>query len=104
MRQLYHFPLSPFSRRVRLALLHKRLDAKLIDPRSESERRVEVNQLNPLQTVPVLVEDDGFVIADSLSITRYLDCAYPGAAIWPTAPADARRDLRLTALIDGALH
>jgi glutathione S-transferase len=104
MRRLYHFPLSPFSRRVRLALAHKRLEVALIDPRTEPERRAEVNHVHPLQTVPVLVEDDGFAIGDSLSITRYLDCAYPEGPIWPTEPTDARRDLRLTALVDGALH
>jgi len=104
MRRLYHYPLSPFSRRVRLALAHKGLEATLVDPRSEPERRGEVHALNPLRTVPVLVEEGGFAIADSLAITRYLDAAYPERPVWPTAADELGRDLRITALIDGALH
>jgi len=104
MRRLYHYPLSPFSRRVRLALAHKGLEATLVDPRSEPERRSEVHTLNPLRTVPVLVEEGGFAIGDSLAITRYLDAAYPDRPVWPTAAEELGRDLRITALVDGALH
>ena len=46
MRQLYQFPLSPFSRKVRLVLAEKRLPFEM---RTEKpwERREEYLQLNP---------------------------------------------------------
>jgi hypothetical protein len=58
MRVLYHLPLSPYSRKVRLALAEKRLPADL---RAEKvwERRPEYLELNPAGTVPTLVEDNG---------------------------------------------
>ena len=63
MRTLYHLPLSPFSRKVRLVLSEKRLP---FDLRAEKvwERRAEYLELNPAGTVPTLVEDNGLVIPD----------------------------------------
>lgn len=76
MRILHHLPLSPYSRKVRLALAEKRIAFEL---RVEKvwERRPEFLQLNPAGTVPVLVEENGLVIADSYAICEYLDEAYP---------------------------
>src|SRR4249920_18033 len=76
MRILYHLPLSPFSRKVRLVLAEKRLP---FDLRSEKvwERRADYLELNPAGTVPTLVEDNGLAIADSGVICEYLDEAYP---------------------------
>ena len=76
MRILYHMPLSPYSRKVRIALREKGLD---FEPRLEKtlERRTEFLALNPAGKVPVLVEDDGAVVADSVAITEYLEEAYP---------------------------
>ena len=61
MRYLYHLPLSPFSRKVRLVLAEKRLPFEL---RVEKvwERRPEYLELNPAGTVPTLIEDNGLVI------------------------------------------
>ena len=58
MRLLYHLPLSPFSRKVRLALAEKRLGFELAVEKVW-ERRPEFLALNPAAQVPVLVEDDG---------------------------------------------
>ncbi len=76
MRTLYHLPLSPFSRKVRLVLAEKRLP---FDLRTEKvwERRTEYLELNPAGTVPTLVEDNGLAIADSGVICEYLEEAYP---------------------------
>lgn len=61
MRTLYHLPLSPFSRKVRLVLAEKRLP---YDARTEKvwERRAEYLELNPAGTVPTLVEDNSLAI------------------------------------------
>ena len=63
MRILYHLPLSPFSRKVRLVLAERRL---AFDLRLEKvwERRPEYLELNPAGTVPTLIEDNGLVIPD----------------------------------------
>ncbi len=77
MRTLYHLALSPFSRKVRVALREKGLDFQL---RVEKvwERREEFLSLNPAGTVPVLVEEDGSIFADSGVICEYLEEVYPG--------------------------
>jgi glutathione S-transferase len=76
MRLLYHLPLSPYSRKVRLVLAEKRLPFEL---RVEKvwQRRQEYLELNPAATVPTMVEDNGLVIPDSGVICEYLDEAYP---------------------------
>ena len=59
MRRLFHFPTSPFARRVRLALAHKGLTTELCDVRAHPEFLEESRRLSPLKTIPVLVEEDG---------------------------------------------
>ncbi|MDF3065868.1 MAG: putative glutathione S-transferase-like protein [Polyangiaceae bacterium] len=79
---LYHFTTSPFSRRVRLALAHKKLSAELRDARAVAEHRAEVNRLNPLHTVPVLVDGE-VVVSDSTAILHYLERKFPDPPLWP---------------------
>ena len=76
MRVLYHLWLSPFSRKVRVVLGEKALDCELRVERTWA-RRPEFFALNPAGTVPVLVDEDGAVIADSGAICEYLDEVYP---------------------------
>jgi glutathione S-transferase len=80
MRLLYHLPLSPYARKVRLVLAEKRLPFEL---RVEKvwQRRPEYLELNPACTVPTLVEDNGRVVPDSAVICEYLDEAYPEMAL-----------------------
>ncbi len=80
MRILYHLPLSPYARKVRMVLAEKRLPFEL---RVEKvwQRRPEYLELNPAGSVPTLVEDNGLVIPDSSAITEYLDEAYPDTAL-----------------------
>ena len=80
MRILYHLPLSPYARKVRMVLAEKRLPFEL---RVEKvwQRRPEYLELNPAGSVPTLVEDNGLVIPDSGAITEYLDEAYPDTAL-----------------------
>lgn len=80
MRLLYHLPLSPYSRKVRLVLAEKRLPFEL---RVEKvwERREEYLKLNPAGAVPTLIEDNGLVIPDSTVICEYLEEAYPDTGL-----------------------
>lgn len=76
MRVLYHLPLSPFARKVRLVLAEKRLPFEM-QLEKVWERRPEYLAMNPAGTVPTLIEENGLVIADSGVICEYLDEAYP---------------------------
>lgn len=72
MRILYHVWLSPFCRKIRLALAEKKLEFELhVEP--VWERRRSFLALNPAGDVPVLVEPDETVLADSNAIAEYLD-------------------------------
>src|ERR1700757_4314238 len=75
MRTLFHLPLCPFSRKVRVVLKEKNLDFDLKQERVW-ERRPEFLQMNPAAEVPVLLENDGKVIVDSGVICEYLEEAY----------------------------
>ena len=76
MRRLHHFPLDPLSRKLRVALREKNLGFDLLEERP-GDRRDELLQLNPSGDVPVLVDEDGTVVADSHAITEYLEEVYP---------------------------
>jgi glutathione S-transferase len=100
MRQLYHLPLSPTSRKVRLALAEKRLPFEL---RIEKvwEHRPDYLDLNPAGTVPTLVEDSGFAIPDSTVICEYLEEAYPDIRLLGLDTAERVEIRRLVAWFDG---
>jgi glutathione S-transferase len=103
MRVLYHLSLSPYSRKVRIVLREKALDFEL---RTEKvwERRPEFLALNPAGLVPVLVEQDGAVLSDSVAIAEYLDEAYPEPLRLMPAQARARAEVRrLVAWFDGKM-
>jgi glutathione S-transferase len=100
MRYLYHLPLSPNSRKVRLVLAEKRLPVEL---RTEKvwERRPEYLELNAAGTVPTLIEDNGLVIADSAVICEYLEEAYPDTPLLGRTLAERVEVRRLVAWFDG---
>lgn len=104
MRVLYHFEMSTFSRRTRLALAHKGIDVELRDARSNPKWLDEAVRLSPMRTIPVLV-DEGRVLGDSGAIAQYLDLAYPDRpALWPRGADAASRALAITTAIDGAMN
>src|SRR5690349_12856938 len=100
MRYLYHLPLSPHSRKVRLVLGEKRLPFEL---RLEKvwEHRSEYLALNPAGTVPTLLEDNGLAIADSGVICEYLEEAYPDTSLMGRTLAERVEVRRLVAWFDG---
>jgi glutathione S-transferase len=100
MRVLYHLPLSPYARKVRLVLAEKRLPFEL---RLEKvwERRPEYLELNPAGTVPTLVEDNGLVVPDSAVICEYLDEAYPDSSLMGRTLAERIEIRRLASWFDG---
>jgi glutathione S-transferase len=98
MRVLYHLPLSPFSRKVRLALAEKRLAFEL-KQENVWERRMDYLDLNPAGTVPTL-EDNGLVVPGSSVITEYLEEAYPDTPLMGGKLANRVEVRRLVAWFD----
>jgi glutathione S-transferase len=77
MPLLYHYPLCPHSRFVRLILSEYGIAAELIEERA-ADRRQEFLALDPAGRTPLFVDDDGTIVQSAV-IAEYLDEAY-GAA------------------------
>jgi glutathione S-transferase len=50
---------------------------------ADSKFKRKVMALSPAGRVPILVEDDGFAVWDTLAIAEYLAEKYPDRALWP---------------------
>lgn len=99
MRILYHLPLSPYSRKVRMVLAEKRLPFEV---RLEKvwDRQPGYLELNPACTVPTLIEDNGLVIPDSRVICEYLEEAYPDTSLLSRSMPERVEARRLVAWFD----
>lgn len=102
MVRLYHFPLSPFCRKVRLTLAEKRLDVELVeerywDPSPDFLRR------NPAGKVPVLRWDNR-VLSESQAICEYLEETVPTPQLMPRDPDHRYETRRLCAWFDDKFH
>ncbi|HVN88109.1 MAG TPA: glutathione S-transferase family protein [Candidatus Binatia bacterium] len=88
MLTLHYHPFSTYSRRVRIALIEKNIECKLVevDMMAGAHRGEAYRTLNPYGRVPTL-EDDGFVLYESTAILEYLEATHPQP---PLVPADAR--------------
>jgi glutathione S-transferase len=102
MRRLYHLPLSPFCRKIRLVLAEKKIEVELVEEKTW-ERRMDFLRLNPSGKVPVLRVDD-LVLAESGAIFEYLEEVYPEPALLPKRPADRAEVRRLVAWFDDKFH
>lgn len=102
MVQLWHFPLSPFSRKVRLVLAEKALHADLVEERYW-EKDPELMRRNPAGKVPVL-RIDGLTLSDSAAICEYLEETVPTPPLLPADPAGRAEVRRLVGWFDDAFH
>lgn len=91
MNRLYHYPLSPFSRKVRLSLAEKRIEVELVEERFW-EQGADFLRRNPAGKVPVLKMGNR-VLADSTAICEYLEETHPTPSLMPTGP-DSRYEVR----------
>lgn len=87
MPQLYHLPVSPACRTIRLLLGEKGIEPALFEERAW-ERREDFLRLNPAAEIPVLVEDDGLVVPGFWPLVEYLDEKYPDPSLLPAEAAD----------------
>ncbi|WP_425040212.1 glutathione S-transferase family protein [Primorskyibacter sp. S187A] len=102
MARLYHVPLSPFCRKVRLVLAEKKIEVELVEERYW-EQDPDFLRRNPAAKVPVL-KIDGKTMAESSAILEWLEEKYPEPALMPKG-ADARYEVRrLMGWFDDKFH
>lgn len=102
MRRLYHLPLSPFSRKIRLVLAEKKIEVELVEEKPW-ERRMDYLRMNPAGKVPLLKIGD-LALADSGAIFEYLEETQPDPPLLPRNPADRAEARRLVAWFDDKFH
>ena len=76
---LYHHPLSPACRFVRMILSEHEKDFRLVEEHAW-DRRPDFLQLNAAGSVPVMEDDDGTIIVGETVIAEYCDEEY-GASL-----------------------
>ena len=91
MAKLYHVPLSPFCRKVRLSLAEKKVEVELIEERYW-EPSADFLRRNPAGKVPVL-KLDGITMTESTAICEYIEETRPDPSLMPKDPA-ARLEVR----------
>lgn len=99
---LFHAPLSPFCRKVRLTLAEKRLPFTLRDERYW-EGGTELLRMNPAGKVPIL-RYEGRFLSESQAICEFLDEVHPAPALMPDDPAGRYEVRRLCAWFDDKFH
>ena len=79
---------APNPRRVRLFLAAKGLhiEERMVSLMAREHKSAEVVALNPRGQVPFLVLDDGQVLAETISICRYLDELHPDPPLIGSTP------------------
>ena len=102
MIRLYHVPLSPFCRKVRLSLAEKRLEVELVEERYW-ERDPDFIRRNPAGKVPIL-KIDGLTLSESSAICEYIEECYPEPRLLPTDPAARHEVRRLVGWFDDKFH
>ena len=82
--KLYDFELAPNAQRVRIYLAEKGLEVPMaqLNVREDEQFAEPFTSMNPFHCVPFLELDDGNVIAESMSICRYLEELYPEPALF----------------------
>ena len=77
--KLYDFELAPNAQRVRVFLAEKGLEVptEQLNVRDDDQFVEPFTSMNPFHCVPFLELDDGKVIAESMSICRYLEELHP---------------------------
>jgi len=100
MRTLYHLPLDPPCRAIRIMLGEKRLSFAL-KTEDVGEGRESLQHHDPAGAVPVLVDEDGTSVLGARVIAEYLDEVYAQPPLIGAMPADRAETRRLADWFDG---
>ncbi len=102
MAKLFHVPLSPFCRKVRLVLAEKKIEVELVEERYW-EQDPDFMQRNPAGKVPVL-KLDGVMMAESGPICEYIEETREGPQLMPKDPVARLEVRRIVGWFDDKFH
>ena len=102
MLRLYHFALSPFSRKVRLSLAEKRIEVELVEEKYW-EQSIDFLRRNPAGMIPIL-RLDGKNYTESNAICEYLEDLYPAPELMPKEAAEKYEVRRLINWFDDKFY
>ena len=102
MARLFHVPLSPFCRKVRLSLAEKKIDVELVEERYW-EADPDFLRRNPAGKVPV-IRLDGKLMAESAAICEYIEETRPTPPLMPADPEGRYEVRRLVGWFDDKFH
>ncbi len=102
MIRLFHVPLSPFCRKVRLSLAEKKLEVELVEEKYW-EQDAEFLRRNPAGKVPVL-KMDGRMMAESAAICEYIEEKYPDPVLMPRTAEGRYEVRRIISWFDDKFH
>ncbi|WP_127089667.1 glutathione S-transferase family protein [Aquabacter cavernae] len=88
--KLYLSARAPNPRRVQFFLAEKGIEVpvQLVDLAQKEHLKDEFLRLNPRKKVPVLVLDDGTIIAESIAICRYFEALQPEPNLFGKTPQE----------------
>lgn len=102
MHRLYHLPLSPFCRKIRLVLAEKKIEVQLIEEKVW-QKNLDFLRLTPAGKVPML-RMNGLILAESSAIFEYLEETHPEPALLPRSPEARAEVRRLEGWFDDKFH
>ncbi len=102
MNRLFHVPLSPFCRKVRLSLAEKKIEVELVEERYW-EKDPDFMRRNPAGKVPVL-KMNGRMLSESAAICEYIEDLHPEPRLMPDTPEARFEVRRLVAWFDDKFH
>ncbi len=102
MARLFHVPLSPFCRKVRLSLAEKKVEVELVEERYW-EKDADFLRRNPAGKVPV-IKLDGRMMSESAAICEYIEETRPEPPLMPRDPEARFEVRRLVSWFDDKFH
>lgn len=108
MMRLYNFAFGPYPQRLTIYLTEKGLtDVELIrlePPGGETNwPPAAIEHLSPSGSLPIIVDDDGTVVGQSLAILEYIEDTRGGLDMRGKTPRDRARTREVTTVFDEAL-
>jgi glutathione S-transferase len=98
---LYGFPLSPFVRKVGLALTEKGIAFDWV-PTNPGQPSDEFAKASPFGKIPA-IDDSGYTLSDSTAIVAYLEAKYPDKPLVPAEPEACGRAIWFEEVCDSEI-
>ncbi|MCX7558368.1 glutathione S-transferase family protein [Sulfitobacter sp. F26204] len=102
MARLFHVPLSPFCRKVRLSLAEKKIEVELVEEKYWEEDP-DFLRRNPAGKVPVL-RLDGVIMTESAAICEFIEETRPEPSLLPSDSLQRLEVRRLVSWFDDKFH